>query len=79
MLSHLMLVYDLTGIIFLFTAIISLEEFIAGAQDDEWIREMLACDPKSVKVERLLEGATGSKVLCSPEPSERQMSCLLEL
>lgn len=53
--SHLHLVYDLIGIIFIFTAIISLEEFIEGALDDEWISEMLACDPKTVKVERLLK------------------------
>ncbi|XP_058501248.1 guanylyl cyclase inhibitory protein [Solea solea] len=33
-------------------AIISLEEFIEGALDDDWIREMLECDPNTVKVER---------------------------
>ncbi|KAI3371448.1 hypothetical protein L3Q82_024040 [Scortum barcoo] len=33
-------------------AIISLEEFIEGALDDDWIREMLECDPSTVKVER---------------------------
>ncbi|XP_038561338.1 guanylyl cyclase inhibitory protein [Micropterus salmoides] len=33
-------------------AIISLEEFIEGALDDDWIREMLECDPRNVKVER---------------------------
>ncbi|KAG5273457.1 hypothetical protein AALO_G00151500 [Alosa alosa] len=33
-------------------AIISLEEFIEGALGDEWIREMLECDPNTVKVER---------------------------
>ncbi|TWW75541.1 guanylyl cyclase inhibitory protein [Takifugu rubripes] len=35
-------------------AIISLEEFIEGALDDDWIREMLECDPTTVKVERPL-------------------------
>lgn len=35
-------------------AIISLEEFIDGALDDDWIREMLECDPSTVKVERPL-------------------------
>lgn len=35
-------------------AIISLEEFIEGALDDDWIREMLECDPSTVKVERPL-------------------------
>ncbi|GAA6217644.1 guanylyl cyclase inhibitory protein-like [Lates japonicus] len=33
-------------------AIISLEEFVEGALDDDWIREMLECDPSTVKVER---------------------------
>lgn len=33
-------------------AIISLEEFIEGALDDDWIREMLEGDPNTVKVER---------------------------
>lgn len=33
-------------------AIISLEEFIDGALDDEWIRDMLECDPSTVKVEK---------------------------
>ncbi|XP_030281790.1 guanylyl cyclase inhibitory protein [Sparus aurata] len=33
-------------------AIISLEEFIEGALDDDWIREMLECDPSTVNVER---------------------------
>lgn len=33
-------------------AIISLEEFIEGALDDDWIREMLECDPNTVKVKR---------------------------
>ncbi|KAF7661109.1 hypothetical protein LDENG_00269190 [Lucifuga dentata] len=33
-------------------AIISLEEFIEGALDDEWIREMVECDPSTVKVDR---------------------------
>ncbi|KAM9502616.1 guanylyl cyclase inhibitory protein isoform 2-T2 [Salvelinus alpinus] len=37
-------------------AIISLEEFIEGALDDEWIREMLECDPNTVKVERPPKG-----------------------
>ncbi|XP_028814556.1 guanylyl cyclase inhibitory protein isoform X1 [Denticeps clupeoides] len=36
-------------------AIISLDEFIEGALDDEWIREMLECDPSTVKVERPLK------------------------
>uniref|UniRef100_A0A3P8Z9Z7 EF-hand domain-containing protein n=1 Tax=Esox lucius TaxID=8010 RepID=A0A3P8Z9Z7_ESOLU len=31
-------------------AVISLEEFIEGALDDEWTREMLECDPNIVKV-----------------------------
>ncbi|KAM7002295.1 guanylyl cyclase inhibitory protein [Tautogolabrus adspersus] len=35
-------------------AIISLNEFIEGALDDDWIREMLECDPSTVKVERPL-------------------------
>ncbi|XP_008300999.1 guanylyl cyclase inhibitory protein [Stegastes partitus] len=35
-------------------AIITLEEFIEGALDDDWIREMLECDPSTVKVERPL-------------------------
>uniref|UniRef100_A0A8C6WH30 Si:ch211-245j22.3 n=1 Tax=Neogobius melanostomus TaxID=47308 RepID=A0A8C6WH30_9GOBI len=35
-------------------AIISLEEFIEGALRDEWIREMLECDPSTVKVQRPL-------------------------
>lgn len=39
-------------------AIISLEEFIEGALDDDWIREMLECDPSTVKVERPLRRAT---------------------
>ncbi|MGH0116494.1 UNVERIFIED_CONTAM: hypothetical protein FKN15_009627 [Acipenser sinensis] len=33
-------------------AVISLEEFIEGALDNDWIREMLECDPNTVKVER---------------------------
>ncbi|XP_037624228.1 guanylyl cyclase inhibitory protein [Sebastes umbrosus] len=33
-------------------AIISLEEFIEGALDDDWIRKMLECDPTTVEVER---------------------------
>ncbi len=37
-------------------AIISQEEFIEGALNDEWIREMLECDPNTVKMERLLKG-----------------------
>ncbi|XP_020335449.1 guanylyl cyclase inhibitory protein [Oncorhynchus kisutch] len=37
-------------------AIISLEEFVEGALDDEWIREMLECDPNTVKVERPPKG-----------------------
>ncbi|KAM9352096.1 guanylyl cyclase inhibitory protein [Symphorus nematophorus] len=39
-------------------AIISLEEFIEGALDDDWIREMLECDPSTVKVERPLRRDT---------------------
>ncbi|XP_033824163.1 guanylyl cyclase inhibitory protein [Periophthalmus magnuspinnatus] len=33
-------------------AIISLVEFIEGALRDDWIREMLECDPSTVMVER---------------------------
>ncbi|KAJ3596747.1 hypothetical protein NHX12_003150 [Muraenolepis orangiensis] len=33
-------------------AIICLDEFIQGAMDDVWIREMLECDPSTVTVER---------------------------
>ncbi|KAM9853996.1 guanylyl cyclase inhibitory protein [Aulostomus maculatus] len=33
-------------------AIITLEEFIEGALDDDWIREKLECDPSTVRVER---------------------------
>ncbi|KAJ4938091.1 hypothetical protein JOQ06_002717 [Pogonophryne albipinna] len=33
-------------------AVISLEEFIEGALDDDWMREMLECDPNTVRVER---------------------------
>nr|XP_046249635.1 guanylyl cyclase inhibitory protein [Scatophagus argus] len=39
-------------------AIISLEEFINGALDDDWIREMLECDPSTVRVERPLRRDT---------------------
>ncbi|KAK2894600.1 hypothetical protein Q8A67_011829 [Cirrhinus molitorella] len=39
-------------------AIISQEEFIEGALNDEWIREMLECDPNTVKMERPLKGHT---------------------
>ncbi|XP_026222229.1 EF-hand domain-containing protein [Anabas testudineus] len=39
-------------------AVISLEEFIEGALDDDWIREMLECDPRTVKVERPLRRDT---------------------
>ncbi|XP_041795739.1 guanylyl cyclase inhibitory protein [Chelmon rostratus] len=39
-------------------AVISLEEFIEGALDDDWIREMLECDPSTVKVERPLRRDT---------------------
>ncbi|XP_042084984.1 guanylyl cyclase inhibitory protein isoform X1 [Haplochromis burtoni] len=39
-------------------AIISLEEFIEGALDDNWIREMLECDPSTVKVGRPLKRDT---------------------
>ncbi|XP_043120845.1 guanylyl cyclase inhibitory protein [Puntigrus tetrazona] len=38
-------------------AIISQEEFIEGALNDEWIREMLECDPNTVKMERPLKGS----------------------
>uniref|UniRef100_A0A671KWM3 Si:ch211-245j22.3 n=1 Tax=Sinocyclocheilus anshuiensis TaxID=1608454 RepID=A0A671KWM3_9TELE len=37
-------------------AMISQEEFIEGALNDEWIREMLECDPNTVKMERSLKG-----------------------
>ncbi|KAF4101263.1 guanylyl cyclase inhibitory protein [Onychostoma macrolepis] len=37
-------------------AVISQEEFIEGALKDEWIREMLECDPNTVKMERPLKG-----------------------
>ncbi|XP_076841116.1 guanylyl cyclase inhibitory protein [Brachyhypopomus gauderio] len=37
-------------------AMISLEEFIDGALDDEWIREMLECDPNTVMVEKPFKG-----------------------
>ncbi|KAK7160374.1 hypothetical protein R3I93_008121 [Phoxinus phoxinus] len=37
-------------------AIISQDEFIEGALNDEWIREMLECDPSIVKMERPLKG-----------------------
>ncbi|KAG2460058.1 GCIP protein, partial [Polypterus senegalus] len=33
-------------------AIISLDEFIEGALNDEWIHKMLECDPNTVKVEK---------------------------
>ncbi|XP_073707192.1 guanylyl cyclase inhibitory protein [Garra rufa] len=39
-------------------AVISQEEFIEGALNDEWIREMLECDPNTVKMERPLKGHT---------------------
>ncbi|XP_055029997.1 guanylyl cyclase inhibitory protein [Misgurnus anguillicaudatus] len=39
-------------------AVISQEEFIEGALSDEWIREMLECDPNTVKMERPLKGHT---------------------
>ncbi|NP_001074270.1 uncharacterized protein LOC563798 [Danio rerio] len=39
-------------------AIISQDEFIEGALNDEWIREMLECDPNTVKMERSLKGHT---------------------
>ncbi|KAM8750577.1 guanylyl cyclase inhibitory protein [Acanthopagrus schlegelii] len=39
-------------------AIISLEEFIEGALDDDWIREMLECDPSTVNVKRPLRRDT---------------------
>ncbi|XP_022056236.1 guanylyl cyclase inhibitory protein [Acanthochromis polyacanthus] len=43
-------------------AVITLEEFIEGALDDDWIREMLECDPSRVKVERPLrrDGTLGA-------------------
>ncbi|XP_056333828.1 guanylyl cyclase inhibitory protein [Danio aesculapii] len=37
-------------------AIISQDEFIEGALNDEWIRDMLECDPNTVKMERSLKG-----------------------
>lgn len=40
-------------------AVISQEEFIEGAVNDEWIREMLECDPNTVKMERPVKGHTG--------------------
>ncbi|CAJ1056964.1 guanylyl cyclase inhibitory protein [Xyrichtys novacula] len=39
-------------------AVISLDEFIEGALDDDWIRDMLECDPSTVKVERPLRRDT---------------------
>ncbi|XP_028669389.1 guanylyl cyclase inhibitory protein [Erpetoichthys calabaricus] len=33
-------------------AVISLDEFIEGALNDEWIHKMLECDPNTVKVEK---------------------------
>ncbi|TKS73291.1 Guanylyl cyclase inhibitory protein [Collichthys lucidus] len=39
-------------------SVITLEEFIEGALDDDWIREMLECDPSTVKVERPLRRDT---------------------
>ncbi|KAI7802448.1 guanylyl cyclase inhibitory protein-like [Triplophysa rosa] len=39
-------------------AVISQEEFIEGALNDEWIREMLECDPNTVKMERPVTGHT---------------------
>ncbi|XP_075998705.1 guanylyl cyclase inhibitory protein [Genypterus blacodes] len=36
-------------------AVISLEEFIEGALDDDWIREMVECDPSTVTVEKPLQ------------------------
>lgn len=41
-----------------FIAVISQEEFIEGALNDEWIREMLECDPNTVKMERPVKGQT---------------------
>ncbi|XP_046890388.1 guanylyl cyclase inhibitory protein [Hypomesus transpacificus] len=40
-------------------AVISQEEFIEGALEDEWIREMLECDLHTVKVERALKAPPG--------------------
>uniref|UniRef100_A0A672QKQ8 Si:ch211-245j22.3 n=1 Tax=Sinocyclocheilus grahami TaxID=75366 RepID=A0A672QKQ8_SINGR len=37
-------------------AMISQEEFIEGVLNDEWIREMLECEPSTVKMERSLKG-----------------------
>uniref|UniRef100_A0A8C2K6G9 Si:ch211-245j22.3 n=1 Tax=Cyprinus carpio TaxID=7962 RepID=A0A8C2K6G9_CYPCA len=37
-------------------AIISQEEIIEAVLNDEWIREMLECDPNTVKMERPLKG-----------------------
>ncbi|XP_074534495.1 guanylyl cyclase inhibitory protein [Halichoeres trimaculatus] len=39
-------------------AVISLDEFIEGALDDDWIRNMLECDPSTVKLERPLRRDT---------------------
>ncbi|TSK38499.1 Aryl hydrocarbon receptor nuclear translocator-like protein 2 [Bagarius yarrelli] len=47
-------------------AIISLDEFIEGALDDEWIREMLACDPNTVKVKRTSSGCSETFGLSEP-------------
>ncbi|XP_069484201.1 guanylyl cyclase inhibitory protein-like isoform X2 [Ambystoma mexicanum] len=31
-------------------AVISLEEFVEGSMDDDWIREMLECDPNTIEL-----------------------------
>ncbi|XP_077425276.1 guanylyl cyclase inhibitory protein isoform X2 [Vanacampus margaritifer] len=36
-------------------AVISVEEFIEGALDDDWIRKMLECDPCTIRVEKPLK------------------------
>lgn len=33
-------------------AVISLQEFIEGSMDDEWVREMLECDPNTIELKR---------------------------
>ncbi|CAL8356995.1 unnamed protein product [Lota lota] len=49
----------------LYLAIICLDAFIKGAMDDVWIREMLECDPSTVKVERSLKRDPASGTPCS--------------
>ncbi|XP_057693309.1 guanylyl cyclase inhibitory protein [Corythoichthys intestinalis] len=36
-------------------AVITVDEFIEGALDDDWIRKMLECDPCTARVERTLK------------------------